>query len=139
MRRLALALLLLTPALAAAQAYRWVDEQGKVHYTQTPPPKGDYGEVAPPPPSPGGSPHLDALSKRAQDGGPDQAKDQWKAAAEERKRQKLCNQAKRQNARFEVTGRYYSTGPDGQREYLSPEQIDQKRAEAQAAMQKHCG
>src|SRR5215472_13591041 len=25
---------------AAAQAYRWVDNQGRVHYTQTPPPPG---------------------------------------------------------------------------------------------------
>jgi glutaredoxin len=25
---------------AAAQAYRWVDDQGRVHYTQTPPPPG---------------------------------------------------------------------------------------------------
>src|SRR5215831_17473065 len=25
---------------ATAQAYRWVDEQGRVHYTQTPPPPG---------------------------------------------------------------------------------------------------
>src|SRR5262244_2124269 len=25
---------------ATAQAYRWVDDQGRVHYTQTPPPPG---------------------------------------------------------------------------------------------------
>ena len=140
MRRLALALLLLVPALAGAQAYRWVDEQGKVHYTQTPPPKGDYGEVAPPPPSPGASETLDALSNRAREGGEaqGQAQDQKKAAAAEQQREQRCTQAKRQNARFQVTGRYYSAGPDGQREYMSAEQIDQKRAEAQAGMEKYC-
>jgi glutaredoxin len=34
----ALLLLLLVAPLAWAQQYRWVDEQGKVHYTDTPPP-----------------------------------------------------------------------------------------------------
>ena len=28
---------------AAGQAYRWVDDQGRVHYTQTPPPPGAKG------------------------------------------------------------------------------------------------
>ena len=139
MRRLVLALLLLTPALAAAQAYRWVDEQGKVHYTQTPPPKGDYGEVAPPPPSPGGSPHLDALSQKARESDKAKATEEKSAAAAEQQRQKLCDRAKRQNAHLQGSGTYYATGKDGNREYLSPAQIDQKRAEAQAAMQKNCG
>lgn len=141
MRRLALALLILLPAQAGAQAYRWVDEKGRVHYTQTPPPKGEYGEVAPPPPSPGASENLDALSERARGGEQGQSPQQQaerKAAAEEQQREQRCQQAKRQNARFQVTGRYYGTSPDGQREYLSAEQIDQKRAEAQASMQKYC-
>ena len=30
-------------AQALAQAYRWVDEEGKVHYTQNPPPPGAKG------------------------------------------------------------------------------------------------
>jgi glutaredoxin len=34
------ATLAITCVDTAAQAYRWVDEQGRVHYTQTPPPPG---------------------------------------------------------------------------------------------------
>jgi glutaredoxin len=30
----------ITCGAAAAQTYRWVDDQGRVHYTQTPPPPG---------------------------------------------------------------------------------------------------
>jgi glutaredoxin len=35
---IAAAILWITCSDAAGQAYRWVDEQGRVHYTQTPPP-----------------------------------------------------------------------------------------------------
>jgi glutaredoxin len=38
MRRHILVLLLLLPALAQAQVYRWVDETGKVQYSDKPPP-----------------------------------------------------------------------------------------------------
>ena len=38
MRLLTLILLTALATLASAQQYRWVDEQGKVHYTDTPPP-----------------------------------------------------------------------------------------------------
>lgn len=136
MRRAA-ALLLLVPALAGAQAYRWVDEQGRVHYSQTPPPQGAYGRVAPPPPSPGASPHLEALEPAAPDL-QQRAQERQKAAAAERERQRGCEQARRQSAQFQGTGLYYSSGPDGQRQYLSPEQIDRKRAEAQAGIREHC-
>ncbi|MFZ1058986.1 MAG: hypothetical protein A3I03_00520 [Candidatus Rokubacteria bacterium RIFCSPLOWO2_02_FULL_68_19] len=57
--------MLLAPSVALAQAYRWVDEQGKVHYSEgldSVPPK--YRETAkpiefpkaPPPPPPAPSP-----------------------------------------------------------------------------------
>ena len=39
MRRLAIAVAaMLVAATAGAQMYRWVDKDGKVHYTDTPPP-----------------------------------------------------------------------------------------------------
>jgi hypothetical protein len=137
MRRAALALLLLAPALAGAQAYRWVDAQGRVHYSQTPPPQGDYGQVAPPPPSPGRSPHLEALEPAAPDPG-QRAREQRQQEAAARERQRRCEQARRQNAHFQGTGLYYSTGADGQRSYMSAEQIDRKRAEARAGIEEHC-
>jgi glutaredoxin len=39
------AVALLCAATAAAQAYRWVDKNGQVHYSQTPPPAGEAREV----------------------------------------------------------------------------------------------
>ena len=50
------ALLLGTGLLAAsatglaATMYKWTDSEGNVQYTQTPPPKGDFQKLAPPPP-----------------------------------------------------------------------------------------
>jgi hypothetical protein len=41
----ALCLLLLLPLSAQAVIYKWYDENGKVHYSQSPPPKG--GQRAP--------------------------------------------------------------------------------------------
>lgn len=137
MRRAALALLLLAPALAGAEAYRWVDADGRVHYSQTPPVQGQYGRVAPPPPSPGASPHLEALQAPGKSPG-EQAREQQQAAVADRQRERRCDQARRQNAQFQVTGRYYSADQNGERSYLSPEQIDQRRADARAAMQEHC-
>ena len=40
---IAAAILLTACADASGQAYRWVDQDGKVHYTQTPPPPGAKG------------------------------------------------------------------------------------------------
>lgn len=52
MRTLLISLLLL-PALAlageAASTYKWVDEDGKVHYSDSPPPEGQATEVDLPP------------------------------------------------------------------------------------------
>ena len=44
--------LLLAGSAGAAGLYKWTDAQGNVHYTQDPPPQGQYQQLtAPPPPS----------------------------------------------------------------------------------------
>jgi len=46
-----LTLLLLLPVLTLAGAYRWVDDEGNVVYSQTPPPDArEVRKMAPPPP-----------------------------------------------------------------------------------------
>ena len=42
-RRAVVLLLLLAAAQAHAQQYRWVDEKGRVQYTDTPPPATAHG------------------------------------------------------------------------------------------------
>lgn len=55
-RRVILALLLVAPALAAAQPYRWTDEKGVVRYGDTPPPKARNVQKLPAAPRAAGEP-----------------------------------------------------------------------------------
>ena len=59
-------LLAAAPLLAAAQAYRWVDDRGQVHYSQVPPPGRDAQPVGPPPP-PQAAPNQDNLNQSLKD------------------------------------------------------------------------
>jgi len=36
---------------AGAELYKWTDEQGSTHYSQTPPPSGEVETIKPPPPA----------------------------------------------------------------------------------------
>lgn len=135
-------LLLLTPALGLAQAYRWVDENGRAHYSQTPPPKGEYGVVAPPPPSPGRSPNVEELSDYAGSLGGSRPADPQQAASDKARRQaereNRCANAQRRSAVLQENGTYYVPNAKGERSYLSAKQIDQHRAEARATIQQDC-
>lgn len=42
-------LTLLTPLAVSAKMYKWTDDEGNVHYTQTPPPDREAKTIAPPP------------------------------------------------------------------------------------------
>jgi hypothetical protein len=59
-----MALLIVTAPNAYAKIYKWIDADGKVQYSRTPPPEGQFNEVKPGPP-PGESP--DAANRELQD------------------------------------------------------------------------
>ena len=44
--RFLLLVLLITPLLAAAGVYKWTDAQGKVHYSDSPPPETKAGAAS---------------------------------------------------------------------------------------------
>lgn len=99
-RLVAFGALLLANAAAAAM-YKWVDEQGRVHYGQTPP-AGQFKELKPGPP-PSQSPEeaeqelkarvqrLDALQKERDA----EKKAKQEKAAQQTQRDALCEQAKK--------------------------------------------
>src|SRR3569833_3541914 len=88
-------------ALAQAAMYKWVDAQGKVQYTQTPPPAGQFKALKPGPP-PSQSPEeaeqelqarvqrLDVLLKERDA----EKKAKQEKAAQQTQRDALCEQAK---------------------------------------------
>src|SRR3569832_71039 len=96
----AMGALLLANAATAAM-YKWIDEQGRVQYSQTPPPAGQFKELKPGPP-PSQSPEeaeqelqarvqrLDVLQKERDA----EKKAKQEKAAQQTQRDALCEQAK---------------------------------------------
>ena len=135
-------LLAVLPPLAAAQAYRWVDEKGQVHYSQTPPPGKQAQPVGPPPP-PSASPNQDALNKSLSE---DQAGRSWNQQEAERvakakaDREAQCRQFREQLAFMDRTPPIRMTTVDdkGNVSRVSAEQYDQRRADLQNAIAQSC-
>lgn len=69
----------------AATMYKWTDSEGNVQYTQTPPPKGDFQKMAPPPAP--ATPAPESAAPLAAEPAADQAGDT--AAQEEAERKRL--------------------------------------------------
>jgi len=142
LRLCALALMLL-PLAAAAQVYRWVDESGRVHYTQTPPKTGKYDIMGPATP-PSAAPNQDSLQKSLQEGqkgAAEQQKQAEKVAQEQAARQQRCSQAMERLAYLEANTarRLASKDEKGEPVRLTDEEYDKRVAEAQQAIKENCG
>jgi Domain of unknown function (DUF4124) len=145
MKRLLLfAALIAWSGVAGAVVYRWVDAQGKVLYGDRPP-DGVHAEVVEllgthvarttsakdsSQPSRTGakndSGQDDASTKKAVDNDVQQVKDQQCAAAQEQYKKLIEGR------------RIYKTGADGERQYLTSEEIDTQRADAKREIDATC-
>ena len=127
---------------AAAQVYRWVDEKGQVHYSQTPPKSGKSQAVAPSAsPAGEGNAGVSAISEYAQQG--DKARtrqDQERAkAAQDKERQVArCKSARSQAAFHQQDGVLYSVDENGERRFYNDSERAAKRAEADAQVAREC-
>jgi hypothetical protein len=137
-------------SLAEAQdtsVYKWVDPQGVPHYSDQPPtdasaeelnirvrrtdktvaqnrpkPKSEAGETAP-------APAANEADQSAEDA------DRQKVLAE---RAATCEKARDRVAKYGNARRLYKPGPDGERIYLTDEEIDAERADAERAVTEWC-
>jgi hypothetical protein len=155
MRYVALALCLFIPP-AWADLYKWTDENGKVHYSDQPPP-GDVKKSesikqpksAPPSEAPAAAganasakpktaADLDMeFRKRRVEAAEAEAKAQKEAeAAEEKKRN--CQRATAQVASLERGGRITRPGPNGEQTYMSDEEIAKEVVSARKAADSWC-
>jgi flagellar hook-length control protein FliK len=145
MKRLLLfAALIAWSGMAGAVVYKWVDAQGKVLYGDRPP-DGVHAEVvemlgnhvaratstkdASPSSRSGGkndSAQDDASTKKAVDNDVQQVKEQQCAAAQEQYKKLIEGR------------RIYKTGADGERQYLTAEEIDTQRADAKREVDATC-
>jgi Domain of unknown function (DUF4124) len=145
MKRLLLfAALIAWSGMAGAVVYKWVDAQGKVLYGDRPP-DGVHAEVvemlgahvARTTPAKDASPSSrsgakgdsgpdDASTKKAVDNDVQQVKEQQCAAAQEQYKKLIEGR------------RIYKTGADGERQYLTAEEIDTQRADAKREVDATC-
>lgn len=141
MHRPLLAVLLAFAATAAtAQMYRWVDKDGRVHYTQTPPPGLQAESVRPaPPPSQGGDGARRYLEESAR-ASAEQAKKQAEEQVKQDQRTAACNkaQATRNKLQSMPLRRLVEQDDQGQVTRMTPDKHAELLAEAEAAIGKNC-
>ncbi len=144
---LLLPLLLALPGLAAAQVYRTVDADGRVHYSQTPPTGGKSEKVTPrvmPPSAGGGNSGLSEYAaeldqRRAVKAGEDQkAAD---AAAKQKQKQESCERASKDLAFLseQAPNRLISVNKEtGQSERWTVERHEETKKQAQEVIGRDC-
>lgn len=155
MKRLsvAIALALCVALPASAQMYKWVDEKGKVQYSDKPPPGNIKTEkLRAPPPAPVAPAPSEAKSGTAKDaakGGPKTAAEQEQAfrkrqleasksqeaddkkQAQARDKEEHCRRANAAVAALQLGGRQQRIDSKGERVFLDEQQIGQELAKAQ--------
>jgi len=159
-----LAVMLAFAAAASAQMYRWVDENGRVHYTATPPPAGVQSRTlaapsSPPPAAPAPASDdaaKDAAAKDAHKGPLTPAEQeqefrkrqletqkarekQAQAERDAQTKQQNCARARGALATLESGQRISRTDAQGERAYLDDAARARETEAARQAVQDWCG
>lgn len=130
---------------AAAAVYKWVDEQGVTHYSQTPPSTGQ-AQILPPPPPPAEDPdaanrrlgELQERLKKLEEARAKAREETRKKAEEEAARKENCRRARERLAALEPTPRVLMRKPDGRVVRLSDEARLKELDKAREAIKKYC-
>lgn len=139
----AIAALMLALALPAmAQTYRWVDENGQVHYSQTPPKGQDAARVAPPP-GPASAPNQDSINQALKESVESAPKEKAKAEEEARlrsEREARCRQSREHLERLDTypAQRLLTTDAEGNTTRASEDDVAKRRAELERSVSSDC-
>lgn len=139
-----LLLLVFLPLTVNAAVYRWVDDKGKVHYSDTPPPAAQAERTnidTQATNSEQASAQQAAREKRIEQIEKTQAAEEKIAAIKAKKaarNAKLCAEAREWQTNIQRNRRLYDTNEQGEREYYTSAEIDAARAEAAADVEKYC-
>jgi hypothetical protein len=131
--------LLVANGLFAAEVFRQVNPDGTVTYSDRPP--SDNAETitintrapVPPPTPPADEPDNAPAVPPAEPEAPEPTRAELAA-----ERQANCAAARERNDRYQMSRRLYRSLPDGEREYLTDEELDSARAGAQADVEQWC-
>lgn len=155
-----LALLLgMSMSTHAAKVYKWVDENGRTHYSQTPPPakaktskamnvstarsQPTAAQLAATGSTAGAAEAIKGDGEMAQDGKPNPDAERAKqlegelAARKKAEKDQRCQALRKSKDNLAIGGRIYEM-KDGQRKYLSGAEIDAKRKKVNAAYSRGC-
>ncbi|MDK9723890.1 MAG: DUF4124 domain-containing protein [Sterolibacteriaceae bacterium MAG5] len=136
--------LMFLAAGAAAQAYKWTDAQGKVHFSDSPPPdrKADKLSIKPAVPE---NPEAVARSRdwksQLEESRVRQHQEQKREAAEQNKRQAAenrCQSARRSLDTLKRERPVYRFNKDGQKEYLEDKDRAAEVQRAQDRVDANC-
>ena len=136
------ATLLASGAHADTEVYKWVDSQGRVQFSDTPP-AANASKIVVRTPPPRVLPEAET-AKVADDNqstapGDEQAQaTQLEAAAVEKVRLENCQRARDNLRKLETSRKIYDPMPDGERHYLDDSEVAARKAEAQAYIQRWC-
>ncbi|SRR5258708_9399582 len=152
MKRLLLfAALLAWSGMASAVVYKWLDPQGKLQYGDRPP-DGVHAEVvellvahntstrsAPAQAAPASTQAAPASRSAATPATPKDAEDRNTVAQDvAQARDKQCTEAQDRYKKLIEGRKLYKTGPDGERKYMSSEEIDTERLNAKRDIDSIC-
>ena len=144
-RRFAILLLGVVPGIAAAAVYKWVDENGQVQYTQTPPPGGIESQEIKPPPPPADAEGAIERQERLEKGLEERRESREEATKQatedaEHAKQKAqrCEAAKHrlQQAQYPLTN---IVEPDGTQRRATEEERQRHITDAEAQVAEFCG
>lgn len=165
--RILLLCIVMLPVLAQAEIYKWKDKDGRVRYSDVPPPSNIkqeslYGKKIPKPtnqqplaPVEGETGNAiekanekasadkaplskeEATTKRAKDAEQEKLENEAKQAELEAKEQN-CKSARANLQAYKQGGRIVKVNEQGEREYLSDADIGKARVEAEGEVEKFC-
>ncbi len=132
----------LAGAAAAAGVYKWTDADGKVHFTDKPPPDAAAEKVRV---TTGRDAHtaerLDQMKKQADDIFEKRAETETAARESEEEAQKIaahCASLHDKLQKLRASTRFQTVNDKGEREYLGEERRQEWIRKAEAEIAKHC-
>ena len=133
-------------AAHADQVYRWVDAQGNVHYSQTPPPtavtKAKLVDVEPPPADPTAAKQQQKLVKsmNAADAERQKAAETAQQQAQDKaQKRQACETARRRLQEYMEAHRVITNANSAKPTYYTGEDLVKFRQQAQEQVDKLCG
>lgn len=141
----AIAIAAFSLSASADQVYRWVDKDGHVHYSQTPPSStlvnAQTLNINTPPPDPTGLQNDQKMAQQNQDRdkqADDAQKKDQAAAAQHEQQQKECNYLQQRLQLLEQSARVATVDAQGNKSYISDDDRAKQEQDLQDQINKTC-